>query len=132
MSEDFLNSILKTSTATIDEKIKKLSMVLDKIMEVAVKSISGLEAQVLTFETMLMEIETKTTDIESKIMKISTVQQAPQIQQTIQTPLDQKPVSKPTIEPQKIIEKPKEPAAPLNPRMALQSELKSLFSKRKR
>jgi hypothetical protein len=132
MSEDFLNSILKSKSDSVDEKIKKLTMVLDKIMEVAIKSIGGIQTQIQYFESLLYNIQLKLTDLESKIelienkpdLSIKSLQKpageekiAPQIRKT--KPITIKPKHRPV-------------SAPVNPRMALQSELKNLFSKMKK
>ncbi|MHA1229601.1 MAG: hypothetical protein ACTSRP_00775 [Candidatus Helarchaeota archaeon] len=144
MSEDFLNALLKSSSTSIDEKIKTLSSVLDKIMEVVIKSISGLESQINAFEKCLAGFETKVADLESKLDYLESRPKAvvypsanaPQ-EKSMGTsagspikaaPSPRSPSSPPAIQAQK----PAPSAPPLNPRAALQSELKALFSKMKR
>ncbi|MHA1270745.1 MAG: hypothetical protein ACTSPY_13210 [Candidatus Helarchaeota archaeon] len=127
MSEDFLNVLLKSSS--IDEKIKKLSMVLDKIMEVAIKSINGIETQVQYFESLLINIEEQTMGLESRInaleqSSVRSTEQVADVKPRIEVQKSQEPKV------QKIA--PKQPVQPINPRAALQSELKALFSKMKR
>ena len=60
MSEDFLKAILKSKSSSFDEKIKQLSMVLDKIMEVSIRSITSIEERVASFESMVVGINNQT------------------------------------------------------------------------
>ena len=129
MSEDFMNIILKSSTASTDEKIKKLSMVLDKIMEVAIKSISGIETQVQSFDSLLTNIENDINNLESEI---TIIKNRPQVSIAIQTDIEPTINQQRLSSPKPVQQKPKPALAPVNPRTALQSELKSLFSKMKK
>ncbi|MBD3229104.1 MAG: hypothetical protein GF329_13025 [Candidatus Lokiarchaeota archaeon] len=145
MSEDFLNMIMKSKTSSIDEKIKKLSMVLDKVMNISIKSINGIKQQIQYFESMISGIENQVNNLESKINDIES-KPLPEITSTDTSQMevkpqtasrsvpDERPISPP--EPRaapkpKIASKPKPVSANINPRAALQSELKQLFSKMK-
>ena len=143
MSDNFFNILMKSSTASIDEKIKKLSMVLDKIMEVAIKSISGIENQVQTFDAILAEIRNKIEGLEANLTVLEQKQEAMAKSSigsstTLETPMpsqssrpvETKPINKPLAPP--VSASTPKPTRPINPRAELQSELKALFSKMKR
>lgn len=135
MSEDFLNMIMKSKTSSIDEKIKKLSMVLDKIMSISVKSIDGVKKQIQYFESLIYGLENQVTNLENKINAIE-VKPIPQIDKSEIRSHEIKPQTPSYVSNQKVIStpkpKPKPVTANINPRAALQSELKQLFSKMKK
>jgi hypothetical protein len=123
MSREFASFMASISGESSEQRLKELSEILDKVMQIVINSIDQLSGNIV-------QIETRIQNITNRIVRLETMPVAPAamgvsggppgVLPPIQAPMPPMPPPEP------------KPVSPMSARSALQGELKALFARRKK
>ncbi|MFX0134034.1 MAG: hypothetical protein ACFFDN_10360 [Candidatus Hodarchaeota archaeon] len=127
MSKEFADFMDKLREEPLEEQINEISDILTKVMAIVVSAIDDINQKMANLEYQFTNLQGAQTRI---------VQDLQQIKATGVTP-GAKPIVSPATGPQAPIVKPApkpapRPLSPMSARSAINSELKALFSRRKK
>ncbi|MDD1779144.1 MAG: hypothetical protein LUQ65_13335 [Candidatus Helarchaeota archaeon] len=127
MSREFASFMASISGESAEQRLKELSEILDKVMQIVINSIDQLSGN-------LAQIETRIQNITSRIVRLETMPTmaapmgfpggAPGGAPGVPPPMPAMAPPPPPLEPK--------PANPMSARSALQGELKALFARKKK
>ena len=124
MSRDFASFMESISGDSAETKIKELMEILDKVMMIVMNSVDNLSVR-------LQQIEMNIQNMTARVVKLENMPRTP-----IPAPAAPAAPGAPVPAPAAAAPPPPKPApkpmAPMSARAALQSELKSLFARRKK
>ena len=127
MSREFASFMASISGESAEQRLKELSEILDKVMQIVINSIDQLSGNIV-------QIETRIQNITSRIVRLETM---PVMSAPMGGPggvpggAPGVPPPMPAMAPPPLAPEPKA-ASPMSARSALQGELKALFAKKKK
>jgi len=123
MSREFASFMASISGESAEQRLKELSEILDKVMQIVINSIDQLSGNIA-------QIDTRIQNITNRIVRLETMP-------TMGAPMGVPggppgvPPPMPAMAPPSPPPEPK-PVSPMSARSALQGELKALFARKKR
>lgn len=126
MSREFASFMASITGETAEQRLKELSEILDKVMQIVVNSIDQLSGNITQLETRIQNISTRIVKLETTPagMGMPGAATATGIAPGVPPPM---PAMGPPVPPPE----PKV-ASPVSARSALQGELKALFARKKK
>jgi len=123
MSREFASFMATISGESAEQRLKELSEILDKVMQIVINSIDQLSGNIA-------QIETRIQNMTNRIVRLETMPVMP-APMGVPGGAPGVPPPMPAMAPPPPPPEPK-PASPMSARNALQGELKSLFARKKK
>ena len=123
MSREFASFMASISGESSEQRLKELSEILDKVMQIVINSIDQLSGNIAQIETRIQNITNRIARLETMPV-MSAPMGVPGGPPGVPPPMPAMAPPMPPPEPK--------PASPMSARSALQGELKALFSRKKR
>jgi len=122
MSREFASFMASITGESAEQRLKELSEILDKVMQIVVNSIDQLSGNITQMETRIQNLTARIVKLETST--VPAPMGAPGIAPGVPPPM---PISGPPMPPPepKVV-------SPMSARSALQGELKALFARKKK